>query len=284
MMIFVYGTLLKGQQRESVLTNSKYIGPAMIQAELFDLGTFPCVKKGIGTVIGELYEVDKETISFIDKIEKYDDGNIADSPFIREEVNACKFVDGKFINVFCYFYNYSITKNKIHHGDYRRYILEKNHEDQWILAYGSNLSIERLSKRVGKLKEYKKGFLDGIRLVFNIKASGKSAVYANIAYIGHGERCPAVAYKLSIAQVNILDQFEHILKYYLRIATPFYDNYGSKNIMQVYIANPERLVEGLSPEPEYVEYIKSGYREHGFDVSYLKDIINFSGDSKNKSI
>ena len=51
-IIFVYGTLLKGLERESVLTNSGYMGPAMIQAELFDLGYYPGTKEGKGRKTG----------------------------------------------------------------------------------------------------------------------------------------------------------------------------------------------------------------------------------------
>jgi len=270
MIIFVYGTLLKGQKRESVLANSKYIGPAIMnQAEMFDLGAYPGITKGNGIVIGELYDITEKTMQIIDRIEGYNENNLADSLFIRKEVEACKFIDGKFVNVFSYFYNDSISTNLIAHGDYRRYILEKANENQWILAYGSNLSSQRLFKRVGKLQEYKTGFIEGFKLVFNIKDSAKPVVYANIAYVGNGEKCPAVAYKLSPKQASILDEYEHISKYYFRIATPFCDNSGNKNIMQVYIANPDRLVQGQSPEPEYFDYIECGYKEHGLDINYL---------------
>jgi len=206
----------------------------------------------------------------VDKIEGYNDSNIPDSLFIRKKVEACQFIDGKFVDIFCYFYKDSIPKNIIIHGDYRRYIIEKNNQYQWIIAYGSNLSSQRLIKRVDKIKEYKTGFIEGFKLVFNIKDSEKPAVYANIAYIETGEKCPAVAYKLSPKQASILDEFEHIPKYYFRISIPFCDDSGNKTIMQVYIANPDRLVKEQSPEPEYFDYIESGYKEHGLNLNYLK--------------
>lgn len=273
MIIFVYGTLLKGLERESVLTNSRYMGPVMIQAELFDLGYYPGTKEGKGTVVGELYEVNKEIIDALDRIKGYNESNIADSLFVRKEVEACKFADGELVNAFCYFYNHSIKENIIFYGDYRRYILEKENEYQWILAYGSNISSNRLFRRVGEIKEYKSGFIDGFELVFNKKAYRKQTVYANIAYAGHGERCPAVAYKLSPEQVSILDQCEGVPEHYLRITTLFCDNSGDKSITQAYIAHPDRLVWGQSPERVYLDYIQRGYQEHGFDISYLKDII-----------
>ena len=39
--VFVYGTLLKRMQRSSVLNNSLYCGLAMIQADLYNLGSYP---------------------------------------------------------------------------------------------------------------------------------------------------------------------------------------------------------------------------------------------------
>jgi len=55
----------------------------------------------------------------------------------------------------------------------------------------------------------------------------------------------------------------------LRISLPFHAIDGKISIVLAYIAHPDQLFEGQKPEPEYMEYIKKGYEEHGFVLDYL---------------
>jgi len=269
MNIFVYGTILKGLQRAPALIKSKYLGPAMIQAELFDIGYFPGVKEGVNTIIGELYKTDAETISALDQIEGYDEKNMRDSLFIRKQVQARLFATGRYVTSFCYFFNRAEVKNEIPQGDYRRYLLEKQFDKQWVLAYGSNMSSARLVQRIGPPDAHRKGYIEVFRLVFNKKAHNGQAAYANIAFSGDNVKCPAVAYRVTSHQLNLLDQYEGVPDHYLRISLPFCAIDGKISIVQGYIAHPDQLVEGQKPESEYLEYIQKGYEEHGFDLDYL---------------
>jgi len=269
MNIFVYGTLLKGLQREPALMKSKYLGPAMIQAELFDTGYFPGVKEGANTIVGELYKTDAETIDVLDRIEGYDEKNMRDSLFIRKLVKARLFANGRYVTSFCYFFNRAEVKNEIPHGDYRRYILEKETDKQWILAYGSNMSSARLVQRIGPPDALRKGYVEGFRLVFNKKAQKAQAAYANIAFSGDNVKCPGAAYRITSNQLNLLDQYEGVPDHYLRISLPFRAIDGNNTIVQAYIAHPDQLVEGQEPEPEYLEHIQKGYEEHGFELDNL---------------
>ena len=266
MKIFVYGTLLQGMEREKVLENSLYLGPTIIRANLFDLGYFPGIKPGEGAVVGELYEIDEETLKILDEIEGYYEKNEKDSLFIRQETVARKFSNGEYLKVLTYFYNSPVTRNQIRHGDYRRYILERNNEYQWILAYGSNISLKRITERVGKIDDYEKVYINGFKLVFNKKSYWEDSVYANICYTGSNEKCPAIAYRLSPKQITILDQYEGTPSHYMRITLPFLDEFGYKNIAQTYIAHPDQLTSKKRPDPNYLQHIKNGYKEHGFEI------------------
>jgi len=270
MLVFVYGTLLRGMERGSILATAGYRGPAMLRARLFDLGDYPGIREGEGRVIGELYEVSKVVLDILDEIEGYLADKGRESLFLRREVRVCRLVDGKSVNAFCYFYNLPPKGDPIPHGDYRRYLLERKGGDQWVLAYGSNLCIERLRGRVGEIKEYKRGFIDGFRLVFNKKAKEGSNLYANIAYAGQGEGCPAVAYRLSPEQVGQLDRWEGVPGEYLRITILFCPEAEDEAIMQVYIAHPTKLSREGSPDPQYLALIRQGYQKHGFDLGYLE--------------
>jgi len=271
MNIFVYGTLLRCLERESALVSSRYLGPAVIQSQLFDFEYYPGIKDGQGIVIGELYECSPETVQTLDQIEGFNAGNIKTSLFVRKNTEALKFADGELLpDVYCYFYNRSTKGTRIYHGDYRRYLLEKENQDQWILAYGSNMSSKRLQERVGKIKDFKKGYVEGFGLVFNKKPHRKQGAYANIAF-KDGQRCPAVAYQLFVDQIQTIDLHEGVPRHYLRISVPFLDESGNQSLVQAYIAHPDKLIWEMEPEPEYMNHIQQGYEEHGFCVNTDKE-------------
>jgi len=70
--IFTYGTLMAGQPNHRLLARAKRIGPARTQPrfDLVDLGPFPgMVTGGTTAVLGEVYEVDRETLAALDRLE-----------------------------------------------------------------------------------------------------------------------------------------------------------------------------------------------------------------------
>ena len=75
--VFVYGTLKKGGRFHSVLESSEYIGKGETgpDFELYDTKAgYPAVKLGGNTKIsGEIYNVDKDTLSKLDYIEGHPD-------------------------------------------------------------------------------------------------------------------------------------------------------------------------------------------------------------------
>jgi len=70
--VFVYGTLLAGEPNSRLLARAQQIGDARTEEgfALFDLGAFPgMVRVREGTVVGEVYEVDRETLAALDRLE-----------------------------------------------------------------------------------------------------------------------------------------------------------------------------------------------------------------------
>lgn len=277
MNCFVYGALLKGMALFESLFGAPCLGLAFTQGELYELGTFPGMIQADGLVYGEVYEIDDEILSDLDQIEGYFSGHEEDSLHLRKEIHATMMKDGKGLKAWAYFFNQDISKGRqINHGadgttygDYRRYRAEAESEHQWYLAYGSNMNSERLRDRVGAPLESVPGYLDGYRLVFN-KLGLNETVYANIEAAGLKDRCPIVAYGLSIEQLQQLDRHEGEPNHYVRIGLPFYDNKANyTHIGHVYVAQPGRLVEGRKPSAEYLAHIRAGYEKHGFDSSVL---------------
>ncbi|MCL6548173.1 MAG: gamma-glutamylcyclotransferase [Alicyclobacillus sp.] len=73
-MVFVYGTLRKGQGNRRVMEPNlvRELGPGCIRGEMYDLGPFPVVVLGgEGTVVGEWVEVTEQGLAALDRLEGY---------------------------------------------------------------------------------------------------------------------------------------------------------------------------------------------------------------------
>lgn len=90
MYVFVYGTLRKGDSRFGVLADCKCLHEVAFVAgfEMLDLGGFPGIVPGNGKIVGEIYEVDEDTLSRLDSIEGYREDDPKHSLYIRQEVDA----------------------------------------------------------------------------------------------------------------------------------------------------------------------------------------------------
>lgn len=72
-LVFVYGTLMKGEQHSEVLMKSRFVGPAESRPEyeLVQIDYYPAMIPGGNTVIrGEVYEVDEATLTELDALEE----------------------------------------------------------------------------------------------------------------------------------------------------------------------------------------------------------------------
>ncbi len=73
-LVLVYGTLMKGMPNHERLGMDKaeYVGEAEIyKFNLYDLGYFPCVERGQGKVIGEVYRITDGQLENLDRLEGY---------------------------------------------------------------------------------------------------------------------------------------------------------------------------------------------------------------------
>ena len=71
-MVFVYGTLLRGESNHRLLKNAEFVGEARTASEydLVNLGAFPGMVSGGNTSIkGEIFSVDDGTLRALDRLE-----------------------------------------------------------------------------------------------------------------------------------------------------------------------------------------------------------------------
>ena len=122
MMIFVYGSLLKGLPISHILDDSDFLGEAVAGGVgLYDLGYYPAVKYGDGAVVGEIYHVNNETLQHLDRVEAFYPEDLKNSLYHRRKIKI--LLPAISTEVFAYFYNGSVEGAvKIECGDYREYV------------------------------------------------------------------------------------------------------------------------------------------------------------------
>jgi len=69
-LLFVYGTLRRGEPNHSLLQKSDFLGDTTLVGSLFDLGEYPALHlDGAGTVYGEVWRTSDATIAALDDYE-----------------------------------------------------------------------------------------------------------------------------------------------------------------------------------------------------------------------
>lgn len=73
-LLFVYGTLMRGEANHELLAGASFRGPGSTSPrfELVDLGAYPAlVEGGAAAVAGELYEVGSAVLAALDDLEDH---------------------------------------------------------------------------------------------------------------------------------------------------------------------------------------------------------------------
>ncbi len=85
--VFVYGTLRRGECRDlrENFGGGRFCGRGRVTGVLYDLGDYPGLRigGGGGRVVGEIFEVSRETLVLLDRLEGYDPANVAESEYTR---------------------------------------------------------------------------------------------------------------------------------------------------------------------------------------------------------
>lgn len=70
-VVFVYGTLMKGEKAAHLMEKAQFLGPATLSGyACYNLISYPGIKKNEkGIVYGELYAVDDTELAFLDQYE-----------------------------------------------------------------------------------------------------------------------------------------------------------------------------------------------------------------------
>jgi gamma-glutamylcyclotransferase (GGCT)/AIG2-like uncharacterized protein YtfP len=115
--LFVYGTLLPGhapQEMRSVCERLKYMGPARLAGQLFDLGPYPAaIIASEGCIQGELVEIDSDqTWRALDDYEGCPRPGEGEGLFRRVRAIAT-LASGRTVDCWIYVYNRDLSGAKL---------------------------------------------------------------------------------------------------------------------------------------------------------------------------
>ena len=140
-------------------------------------------------------------------------------------------------------------------------------------AYGSNMNPDRFRERMGQYKSIQKATLNGVRLVFNKCAWGKSGIgYANITADPDSVVEGVLFGLMDDTHILEMDRFEGHPKHYKREIRAIYNENNESVNSWVYMASPEKVRDGLVPEKSYLDQLLSG--KEFLSPEYIKKIIN----------
>lgn len=134
-LLFVYGTLMRGQRAHPLLSGCEYRGRYVLKGYgMFDLGAFPGIVERNGEcVVGEVYSIAPEQIPAMDRYEG--EGSLYDRTIVTVS-NDCE-------SIRAYAYVYARTPDES--GLMRTMWDAKPDDEVWYACYGSNLSEKRFN-------------------------------------------------------------------------------------------------------------------------------------------
>ncbi|MFN5889456.1 MAG: gamma-glutamylcyclotransferase [Bacteroidota bacterium] len=252
--IFVYGTLRRGFGNHSFLNQSTFKGNAITVEKftMFCSGQIPFVSRSqaISTIVGEVYEVDEQTLRNLDTLEgcipksSKEGGFESNSWYTREQI-AVQYIGndpsdeiilsgtinssaieeqsssnsaqlsasliGTTEQVWIYFNEKETQHRLIPTGDFMdRDRFILPSNRKWYFAYGSNMNLEQMLGRNAFFTRRIRGWVDGYRLVFNKIASSEPGYGKANIIEDYGFEVMGVLYEVQEEALSTLDRFEGV--------------------------------------------------------------------------
>ena len=140
---------------------------------------------------------------------------------------------------------------------------------RYVLAYGSNLSLERMKRRCPSCKVVGTAELPGYRLLFKKSMTG---AYATIEQDANWT-VPVVVYRISAADELRLDRFEGCPAYYYKrefmLSVKRTNGRKTRELCAAYIMHEYRALS--KPGMNYFRLLDTGYAQYGFDLNVLDE-------------
>ncbi|TWI78988.1 AIG2 family protein [Lacibacter cauensis] len=138
-----------------------------------------------------------------------------------------------------------------------------------IFAYGSNMNLNRLTKRVPSAVKVTNAFITGHKAVFN-KISNDGSAKANIIKTDvPAELVWGVLFSIDSNAKALLDKAEGLGKGYNEDTLTFFDETNNSYAAQIYIADSNSIDNTLLPYDWYKEFIVSGAIQNKLPAEYI---------------
>ena len=249
-IIFVYGTLMRGETNAHYLDNSKKIGNGYIDGyQLLQLDGYPGIIPGEGKVFGELYIVDEKTKEQLDILEgdeyHYSIGMIdCDNKLI--EAHFYEFIP---LDEVEYYPAYTLNHRWV---DISHYV--------WYACYGSNLLDDRFNIYISRTSS-KQTPLDSksIILPYDLYFAKVSHKWNNqgVAFVDTDVQGESYGWMYLITKEQYEEVKEMEGSWYNRLVKVRTDKLG---IDILTFTAPYRFDE-VSPSQDYIEVIGAGLKE-----------------------
>lgn len=141
-----------------------------------------------------------------------------------------------------------------------------------IFAYGSNMNLNRLAKRVPSAAKVTNAFLTGHKVVCN-KISNDGSAKANIIKTDvPAEFVWGVLFSIDNNEKALLDKAEGLGKGYNECTLTFFDEINNSYTAQVYIADSKAIDNDLLPYDWYKEFIVTGAIQNKLPAEYISQL------------
>lgn len=118
--VFVYGSLLRGMGNHRYLEGSNLWDKATLKGfKMYQVSSFPAIVTGEGSIQGEIYLVDDDTLARLDQLEGHP------QMYERRLATAVLDTNGKLMPVWVYIWKRPIDRlTPVPSGDWREYRVE----------------------------------------------------------------------------------------------------------------------------------------------------------------
>jgi gamma-glutamylcyclotransferase (GGCT)/AIG2-like uncharacterized protein YtfP len=139
-----------------------------------------------------------------------------------------------------------------------------------IFAYGSNMNLNRLTKRIPSAVKVSNASLSGYKLVCNKVSKKDDSAKANIIQTDNlADLVWGVLFTIDNDQKPLLDKTEGLGKGYNEDTLIFFDETNNSYTAQIYIADSKAIDDNLFPYDWYKEFIVSGAIQNKLPFEYI---------------
>ncbi|RTL59998.1 MAG: gamma-glutamylcyclotransferase [Sphingobacteriales bacterium] len=141
-----------------------------------------------------------------------------------------------------------------------------------IFAYGSNMNLNRLTKRVPSAMKVTNAFLPGYKLLCN-KISNDGSAKANIIWTDTpADLVWGVLFTIDSNEKVLLDKAEGLGKGYNEDTFTFFDEANKSYTAQIYLADSKSIDNTLLPYDWYKEFIVTGAIQNKLPAEYISQL------------